>query len=71
MTTAAMNFGAVPLILSSEAGHEAQRAIGTILIGGLVMGTFFTLFVLPTMYCTIKSLIGKHRLLNLYVKFLR
>ena len=56
MTTGAMIFGAIPLILSSDAGYEAQRAIGIVLIGGLSFGTFFTLFVLPTVCFTIKSL---------------
>ncbi len=55
MTTGAMLFGAIPLILSNNAGHEAQRAIGIVLVGGLSFGTFFTLFVLPTACFMIKS----------------
>jgi len=55
MTTGAMIFGAIPLVLSSDAGSEARRAIGVILIGGLSFGTFFTLFVLPTIYLALKS----------------
>lgn len=55
MTTGAMIFGAIPLVLSHDAGFESRRAIGTILIGGLTIGTFFTLFVLPTLYLIIKS----------------
>ena len=55
MTTAAMIFGAIPLMLSNDAGHEAQRAIGIVLVGGLSFGTFFTLFVLPTVCFIIKS----------------
>jgi len=55
MTTGAMIFGAIPLMLSSDAGHEAQRAIGIVLVGGLSFGTFFTLFVLPTVCFIIKS----------------
>lgn len=54
MTTAAMFFGAIPLVYSHHAGAEARRAIGTILIGGLGLGTLFTLFVLPAVYCLIK-----------------
>jgi multidrug efflux pump len=50
MTTAAMIFGALPLILSSGAGIEARRAIGIILVGGLSFGTLFTLFILPKVY---------------------
>ena len=55
MTTGAMVFGAIPLILSHDAGSEARRAIGTVLIGGLCWGTVFTLFVLPAVYYLIKK----------------
>ncbi len=50
MTTGAMIFGAIPLILSQDAGAESRHAIGIILIWGLSLGTFFTLFVLPVVY---------------------
>ncbi|MGQ3890905.1 multidrug efflux RND transporter permease subunit LpeB [Legionella sp. CNM-4043-24] len=55
MTTGAMVFGAIPLILSHDAGSESRHAIGTVLIGGLCLGTLFTLFVLPAVYTRIKS----------------
>lgn len=56
MTTGAMVFGAIPLILSHDAGAESRHAIAAVLIGGLCMGTMFTLFILPAVYCHIKSL---------------
>ncbi len=56
MTTGAMLFGAIPLVLSHDAGFEARRAIGTVLIGGIGFGTVFTLFVLPTVYWMVKVL---------------
>lgn len=55
MTTGAMIFGAIPLVLSHDAGYESRHAIGTVLIGGLSLGTLFTLFVLPAVYLIIKS----------------
>lgn len=55
MTTGAMVFGAVPLVLSHDAGAEARRAIGSVLVGGLCVGTLFTLFVLPSLYYLVKS----------------
>ncbi|MDP1603724.1 MAG: multidrug efflux RND transporter permease subunit LpeB [Legionella sp.] len=55
MTTGAMIFGAIPLILSNNAGAESRHAIGIILIGGLAMGTLFTLFILPGVYYLVKS----------------
>ncbi len=55
MTTGAMVFGAIPLVLSHDAGAESRHAIGTVLIGGLCLGTLFTLFVLPVVYNVIKQ----------------
>lgn len=59
MTTAAMIVGSIPLVISHQAGFEARRAIGSILIGGLAFGTVFTLFVLPTMYLIVKGALKK------------
>ncbi|RMX03183.1 efflux RND transporter permease subunit [Legionella jordanis] len=54
MTTGAMIFGVLPLVFSQEAGAEARHAIGFILLGGLSLGTLFTLFILPTIFCSFK-----------------
>lgn len=54
MTTAAMVAGSVPLIISNSAGLEARYAIGIVLIAGLLLGTIFTLFVLPSLYYMVK-----------------
>ena len=50
MTTGAMVLGAVPLALSSGAGAESRQQIGWVIVGGLLLGTFFTLFVVPAVY---------------------
>ena len=50
MTTAAMVLGAVPLAFATGAGAESRHAIGLVIVGGLVIGTFFTLFVIPVAY---------------------
>ncbi|MGH8725838.1 MAG: efflux RND transporter permease subunit, partial [Burkholderiales bacterium] len=50
MTTGAMVLGALPLALASGAGAEARQAIGWVIVGGLLVGTLFTLFVIPTAY---------------------
>ncbi|HXV07339.1 MAG TPA: efflux RND transporter permease subunit [Burkholderiales bacterium] len=50
MTTAAMVLGALPLALSTGAGAEARRAIGWVIVGGLLLGTLLTLFVVPAVY---------------------
>lgn len=56
MTTGAMIFGAIPLVLSHDAGYEARHTIGTVLIAGLTFGTVFTLFILPTVYLMVKKI---------------
>ena len=50
MTTAAMVLGALPLIMSWGAGAESRRQIGWVIVGGMLIGTFFTLFVVPLVY---------------------
>ena len=50
MTTGAMVLGAVPLALAHGAGAESRQSIGWVIVGGLVVGTFLTLFVIPTIY---------------------
>ncbi|HEX7037548.1 MAG TPA: efflux RND transporter permease subunit [Pseudomonadales bacterium] len=50
MTTGAMVLGAVPLALATGAGAEARHDIGWVVVGGMTLGTVFTLFVVPTVY---------------------
>lgn len=50
MTTAAMVFGVLPLLIASGAGAVSRFDIGLVIATGLVIGTSFTLFVVPTMY---------------------
>jgi multidrug efflux pump len=50
MTTGAMVLGAVPLAFATGAGSEARQQIGWVIVGGLLVGTLFTLFVIPTAY---------------------
>ena len=50
MTTAAMIFGVLPLLFAHGASAESRRQIGTVIIGGLFFGTFFSLIVVPITY---------------------
>ena len=50
MTTGAMVLGAIPLALATGAGAESRQQIGWVIVGGLLIGTVFTLFVVPTVY---------------------
>lgn len=55
MTTGAMVLGAVPLALATGAGAESRQQIGWVLVGGLLGGTFFTLFAIPFVYTLVKG----------------
>ena len=57
MTTAAMVFGVVPLLVASGAGAGARFNLGLVIATGLTIGTMFTLFVLPAVYVV---LAGRH-----------
>ena len=50
MTTGAMVLGAVPLAFATGAGAESRHQIGWVIVGGMLVGTLFTLFVVPTAY---------------------
>lgn len=50
MTAAVASLGFLPMALSAGEGAEVQRPLATVVIGGLVIATFLTLFVLPILY---------------------
>ena len=50
MTTGAMVLGAVPLAFAVGAGARSRHDIGWVIVGGLLIGTFFTLYVIPVVY---------------------
>lgn len=50
MTAAATVCGHFPLVLVSGPGAEARNAIGLVIVGGMIVGTVFTLFVVPALY---------------------
>ena len=53
MTTAATIAGHLPLTLVSGAGAAARNSIGLVLVGGMAIGTLFTLFIVPALYILI------------------
>jgi cobalt-zinc-cadmium resistance protein CzcA len=50
MTASVASLGFLPMALSNGAGAEVQRPLATVVIGGLIIATFLTLFVLPVLY---------------------
>jgi cobalt-zinc-cadmium resistance protein CzcA len=49
------SLGFIPMALSNGAGAEVQRPLATVVIGGLIVATFLTLFVLPLLYVNIEK----------------
>jgi HAE1 family hydrophobic/amphiphilic exporter-1 len=50
MTTMTTLFGLLPLVLFPGAGSELYRGLGAVLLGGLLVSTVFTLFLIPTFF---------------------
>lgn len=50
MTAFVASLGFLPMALSNGSGAEVQRPLATVVIGGLLIATFLTLFVLPILY---------------------
>jgi multidrug efflux pump len=50
MTTAATVVGHLPLVFASGPGAGARNSIGIMLVSGMIIGTAFTLFVVPSIY---------------------
>ena len=55
MTTAAMALGVVPLIIAAGAGAAARYSMGLVIFTGILIGTMFTLFVVPMFYTYISK----------------
>ena len=56
MTSLSTIFGVLPLIIGSGPGAASRLTVGITIFGGMLFSTFFTLFVIPTMY----SIVGKN-----------
>ena len=50
MTTLAMGLGSLPLAMAKGAGCEVRRPLGMVIVGGICIGTLFTIFVVPVIY---------------------
>jgi len=56
MTSLSTIFGVIPLIVGSGPGAASRLTVGITIFGGMLFSTFFTLYVIPTIY----SIIGKN-----------
>ncbi len=55
MTAFVASLGFLPMALSNGSGAEVQKPLATVVIGGLLVATFLTLFVLPILYIMIEK----------------
>lgn len=64
MTTGATIAGHFPLTLVTGAGAAARNSIGLVLVGGMAIGTIFTLFIIPSIYMLIAKDHSKDHILE-------
>jgi multidrug efflux pump len=60
MTSLTMILGALPLALATGAGAESRQQIGWVIVGGMTIGTFLTIFVIPSVYVSFSAM-RRHR----------
>ncbi len=56
MTSVATVMAALPLVIGTGIGHETRRPMGLVIIGGTIVSTAFTLFVVPLCYLVLNEL---------------
>ena len=59
MTAFVASLGFLPMAISNGSGAEVQRPLATVVIGGLLIATFLTLFVLPVLYILFEKIGNK------------
>ena len=65
MTTATSVAGMLPLVLMPGSGSELYRGLGSVVVGGLVVSTLFTLIVVPLLFSLVLDMkLGIHRMLG-------
>jgi HAE1 family hydrophobic/amphiphilic exporter-1 len=57
MTTATTVLGLSPLVLVPGAGSELYRGLGSVVLGGLLISTIFTLVLVPTLFSLMMDLL--------------
>ena len=61
MTAFVASLGFLPMAVSTGAGAEVQRPLATVVIGGLLIATFLTLFILPVLYIMFENGFAKKK----------
>jgi multidrug efflux pump len=61
MTSLAFGLGVLPLAIATGAGSGAQRAIGTGVLGGMVVGTFLGIVFIPLFFVVVQRFLARER----------
>jgi cobalt-zinc-cadmium resistance protein CzcA len=64
MTSLVAALGFMPMALSTSVGAEVQKPLATVVIGGLIISTALTLFVLPVLYTLFTKKVSKTNYTN-------
>lgn len=56
MSTMTTVFGMMPLVISPGAGSELYRGLGSVIVGGLIFSTVFTVFLVPSVFSLVLNL---------------
>ena len=59
MTSLAFIIGCIPLAIASGAGAGARTAMGTAVVGGMLMATCLGVFIIPVLFVVVEQLIAK------------
>ncbi len=59
MTALSFGIGVLPLVIATGAGAMSRQSIGTTVFGGILVATFVTLLIVPTLYVIVESLRNK------------
>ena len=64
MTSAAFALGAIPMALAKGASAISQRSLGTCVLAGTIVSTFFSILYVPIFYVAIVRIVGGKKTLN-------
>ena len=71
MTALVASLGFLPMALSNGSGAEVQRPLATVVIGGLLIATFLTLFILPILYILFEQKNSLQNELSVFQAYIR